>query len=78
MKPTSPDLAEALVKLKEGLDWRGPNGSEQRILTMHRDLAQAIIDHFCQPTIWETLTDAQKQHCLFLGFDPDNPNVPLD
>lgn len=28
--------------------------------------------------IFNSLTPAQQQHYLFMGFDPDNPDVPLD
>jgi len=27
---------------------------------------------------WNALTPAQQRHCQFMGFDPDNPDVPLD
>lgn len=28
--------------------------------------------------IFNSLTPAQQRHCEFMGFDPDNPDVPLD
>lgn len=27
---------------------------------------------------FNAMTPEQQQHCLFMGFDPDNPDVPLD
>ncbi len=27
---------------------------------------------------WNAMTPAQQQYCAFMGFDPDNPDVPLD
>lgn len=30
------------------------------------------------PSKWDALTPAQQRHCEFMGFDPDNPDVPLD
>ena len=28
--------------------------------------------------IFDAMTPDQKQHCCFMAFDPDNPDVPLD
>lgn len=36
-------LAEARAKLREQLDWRGPNGRPQGILTLTRAEAEAIL-----------------------------------
>lgn len=30
------------------------------------------------PSKWDALTPAQQRHCQFMGYDPDNPDVPLD
>jgi hypothetical protein len=27
---------------------------------------------------WDALTPSQRRHCEFIGYDPDNPDVPLD
>jgi len=27
---------------------------------------------------WDAMSPAQQRHCQFMGFDPDNPDVPLD
>jgi len=36
-------LTQARAKLREQLDWRGPNGKPQGIVTLTRDQAQAIL-----------------------------------
>lgn len=36
-------LAEARTSLREQLDWRGPNGRPQGILTLTREQAQVIL-----------------------------------
>lgn len=28
--------------------------------------------------IFNAMTQAQQRHCEFMGYDPDNPDVPLD
>lgn len=37
------DLASARAKLRAQLDWRGPNGKAQGVLTLTRDEAEAIL-----------------------------------
>lgn len=27
---------------------------------------------------FDAMTPAQQRHCEFMGFDPDNPDIPLD
>ena len=27
---------------------------------------------------WDAMSDEERRACLFMGYDPDNPDVPLD
>jgi hypothetical protein len=51
------------------VNWHGPFLSE--------GAAKADAARY-SPSKWDGLTPAQQRHCEFMGFDPDNPDVPLD
>jgi hypothetical protein len=64
-------LAEVIAELDELFQWHCPISGG----TMSR--ARQVIAHGAKSK-FETMTRAQQQHCCFMGFDPDNPDVPLD
>lgn len=44
-----------------------------------RRLTQEAHDRaIARPSKWDSLTEAQKNWCHLMAFDPDNPDVPLD
>lgn len=45
MAEANPEIADVLAKLRRDLDWRGPSGRAQGVLTLTRTEALLIIDY---------------------------------
>lgn len=42
------------------------------------EMREAHARGLAQSPKWNAMTPAQQQHCAFMAFDPDNPDVPVD